>query len=98
MSSGKRLAIAPCPTDVAERLATEAGIGRVLADALTRRGWTDPGDVRDFLALVGSLHDPLLLGDAAVAIPLLQSAISARLPIAVHGDYDADGVCATALL
>ena len=98
MSSGKRLAIAPCPTDVAERLATEASIGRVLADALTRRGWTDPGDVRDFLALEGSLHDPLLLGDAAVAIPLLQSAISARLPIAVHGDYDADGVCATALL
>ena len=98
MTSGKRLSIEPCPTQASARLEQEAGIGRVLADALTRRGWTDPDEVRDFLELEGSIHDPLLLADAAIAIPLIQSAISARTPIAVHGDYDADGVCATALL
>jgi single-stranded-DNA-specific exonuclease len=98
MTTGKRLSIAPCPPGVALRLQEEAGIGRVLADALTRRGWSDPADVDAFLTMEGSLHDPLLLGDAAVAIPLLQDAISRRTPIAVHGDYDADGVCATALL
>lgn len=98
MSSGKRLLIAPAPNGVSERLRREVGIGRVLADALTRRGWTDPAEVRSFLEMEGSLHDPLLLGDAAIAIPVLQQAITERTRIAVHGDYDADGVCATALL
>jgi len=98
VTSGKRLSIEPCPTAASERLEREVGIGRVLADSLTRRGWTDPDEVRAFLEMEGSIHDPLLLADASVAIPLIQSAISARLPIAVHGDYDADGVCATALL
>ena len=98
MTSGKRLSIDPCPTLVSARLEQEVGIGRVLADALTRRGWTDPDEVRAFLDLEGSIHDPLLLADAVIAIPLIQAAISGRTPIAVHGDYDADGVCATALL
>jgi single-stranded-DNA-specific exonuclease len=98
MTSDTRLTIAPCPTAVSDRLVREVGIGRVLADALTRRGWGEPGDVRAFLEMEGSLHDPLLLADAAIAIPQIQAAIAARIPIAVHGDYDADGVCATALL
>jgi single-stranded-DNA-specific exonuclease len=98
VTSGKRLSIEPCATGASARLEQEVGIGRVLADALTRRGWTDPDEVRAFLELEGSIHDPLLLADAAIAIPLIQAAISARTPIAVHGDYDADGVCATALL
>ncbi len=98
MSSGKRLIIPPCATADSQRLVESVGISRVLADALVRRGWTDPAAVIDFLELEGSLHDPLLLGDASVAIPLLQTAIVDRAQIVVHGDYDADGVCATALL
>ena len=98
MSSGKRLIIPPCSTADAQRLVESVGVSRVLADALVRRGWTDPTVVRDFLELEGSLHDPLLLGDAGLAIPLLQSAITEHKQIVVHGDYDADGVCATALL
>ncbi|MGI9117387.1 MAG: single-stranded-DNA-specific exonuclease RecJ [Gaiellales bacterium] len=98
MSSGKRLEIAPCPIDASDALQRGAGISRVLADTLVRRGWTDPGEVEAFLRMEGGLHDPLLLGDAVVAIPLIRDAIAARTPIAVHGDYDADGVCATALL
>ncbi|MGI9188443.1 MAG: DHH family phosphoesterase, partial [Gaiellales bacterium] len=98
MTTGKRLTIERCPTAVSAQLERDVGIGRVLADALTRRGWTEPDAVRAFLEMEGSLHDPLLLADAAVAIPQIQAAISARTPIAVHGDYDADGVCATALL
>ena len=92
------MVIPPCATADSQRLVESVGISRVLADSLVRRGWTDAGAVRDFLDLEGSLHDPLLLGDTSVAIPLLQSAITDRLQIVVHGDYDADGVCATALL
>ncbi len=98
MSSGKRLVIGPCPVAAADALRAELGCSRVLADAMVRRGWTDPTAVRTFLDLEGPLHDPLLLGDAAVAIELLVAAIAERRRIAVHGDYDADGVCATALL
>ena len=98
MSSGKRLAIAPCPTAAADAVAQGAGVSRVLADALVRRGMTDPAEVIAFLDVEGSLHDPLLLGDAVAAVARIRAAIEARRPIAVHGDYDADGVCATALL
>jgi hypothetical protein len=80
VTSGKRLSIDPCPTLVSARLEQEVGIGRVLADALTRRGWTDPDEVRAFLDLEGSIHDPLLLADAAIAIPLIQAAIAGRTP------------------
>ena len=98
MSSGVRLSIAPCPPEAADALARDVGISRILADALVRRGMTDAAAVAAFLELEGPLHDPLLLGDAAIAIPRLQEAIARRERIAVHGDYDADGVCATALL
>ena len=98
MSSGKRLSIAPCPVDRVDALVGALGVSRVLAEALVRRGMDDPAEVGAFLAMEGSLHDPLRLGDAARAVPLIREAIAARTPIAVHGDYDADGVCATALL
>ena len=42
-------------------------------------------------------HDPFLLGDMAAACDAIRAAIAAGKRICVHGDYDADGVCATAL-
>ncbi len=43
-------------------------------------------------------HDPFLLGDMAAArSTTIKRAIAAGKRICVHGDYDADGICATAL-
>ena len=98
MSSVRRLQFGPCSTAASERLQRELAISRVLADAMVRRSRSEPDEVRAFFELEGSLHDPLLLGDSAQAIVILQRAISERRRIVVHGDYDADGVCATALL
>jgi len=98
MSSAKRFEIGPCAVDDVQQLRDELGVSRVLAETLVRRGWTDPQAVRVLLDSEGSLHDPLALGDAAQAIPLIQAAITARQRIVVHGDYDADGVCATVVL
>ena len=98
MSPGKRLQFAPCPGTQVATLQRELGLTRVLAEAMVRRGRTDPAQVLAFLELEGSLHDPLLLGDARLAITILRDAIAARGRIVVHGDYDADGVCATAIL
>ena len=42
-------------------------------------------------------HDPFLLGDMAGAVERIRAAIEAGKRICVHGDYDVDGICATAL-
>jgi single-stranded-DNA-specific exonuclease len=92
-----RWLIAPCPPDLADGLATELGVHRATAEALVRRGHSDAGDCRAFLDLDGPLHDPMLLGDMAAACDRLVAAITAGERVCVHGDYDADGICATAL-
>lgn len=44
------------------------------------------------------LHNPMLLFGMDKALPLLKAAIARRAPIIVYGDYDCDGVCASAIL
>ena len=44
------------------------------------------------------LSDPLLLAGMADAVDRLSSAIAKREMILVHGDYDVDGMCSTALM
>jgi len=89
--------IAPCPPAELRRLRDELGVSATLAAVLVRRGYDDPDEARTFLegALPG--HDPLALGDMAGAVALIRAAVSTNKRIAVHGDYDADGVCATTL-
>ncbi len=89
--------IAACPTGEVRALAEELGVTPTLASILVRRGYADPAAARAFL--VGALpgHDPLALGDMAEAVERIRAAIAAGTRICVHGDYDADGICATAL-
>lgn len=89
--------------------ALERERGRVLAralklpgcagEALVRRGLLEVPDAERALS-VGreDLHDPALLPDATDAARRLCAAIDAQERIVVHGDYDADGICGTALL
>ena len=44
------------------------------------------------------LHDPMQLFGMEKALPIIRSAIDRRAPIVIYGDYDCDGVCATAIL
>jgi len=86
-------------TDVggAAALARDLGIGELVATVLVRRGYREPEHARRFLAAEDGPHDPLLLGDMAVACERLRAAVAAGERICVHGDYDVDGICATAL-
>lgn len=69
-------------------------LGRVLA----ARGFREANMVRDFLRpSLERLHDPLALPDMQAAVDRLEAAIEAAETIFVHGDFDADGMCATAL-
>ena len=64
---------------------------------LVRRGYDDPAEARAFLEGAPPGHDPFLLGDMAAGVDAIKIAIAAGTRICVHGDYDADGICATAL-
>lgn len=44
------------------------------------------------------LHDPFLFKDMTTACEIIFKAIEAQKNIVIHGDYDADGVCAAAIL
>src|SRR6476620_3688771 len=89
--------IRPCPHRQASGLAKELGLSEITAGVLVRRGYGDPEIARAFLAGEQPLHDPLLLGDMAVAVERIRAAIAAGKRICVHGDYDVDGICATVL-
>jgi single-stranded-DNA-specific exonuclease len=87
----------PCVYGEVRALAAELSLDEVTASVLVRRGYGSPGDARRFLdgALPG--HDPFALGDMREAVETITAAIEAGARICVHGDYDADGICATAL-
>jgi single-stranded-DNA-specific exonuclease len=66
---------------------------------LYNRGLVDPVAAAGFVA--GTAHfptDPFLLKDMHLAVERLHMAIEGGERIAVYGDYDADGVTATALM
>ncbi len=78
-------------------LVRELGISGVTASVLVRRGYGDPMRAQAFLEARLPGHDPFLLGDMAEASEAIRAAVTAGKRICVHGDYDADGICATAL-
>ncbi len=89
--------IAPCPPGELRRLEDELGITATLASVLVRRGYADPASARAFLEAALPGHDPFLLGDMREAVATIRAAVDEGKRICVHGDYDADGICATAL-
>ena len=92
-----RWTIRDCDLEQVETLTREAGVGDVTARVLVRRGLTDPGAVQAFLDAEDPRHDPSLLGDMAAAVARIRRAVADGERICVHGDYDVDGICATAV-
>ncbi len=90
-----RLSVTPYEFAAAARLAADLGCSHVLAQVLVRRGLGEPETARAFLT-AGATH-PLGAwpGLDAVAERILAHR-GAR--ITVHGDYDVDGICSTAIL
>ena len=89
--------IADCPAERVATLVDALEVSETTASVLVRRGLADVDDARAFLegALPG--HDPFLLGDMRAAVETIRAAVASDRRICVHGDYDADGICATAL-
>ena len=97
MSSGPWRLRGTAEREQVEALALELGLSPVTAGVLVRRGYGDPVAARSFLEAELPEHDPFLLGDMREACESIRAAVAAGKRIRVHGDYDADGICATAL-
>jgi single-stranded-DNA-specific exonuclease len=92
-----RLELAPYDLGAALKLERELGIGHVLAQVLVRRGLTEPLEARAFLEPTDN-HDPLAFDGIEDVLETIRSHIEAGSRIVVHGDYDVDGICATAIM
>jgi single-stranded-DNA-specific exonuclease len=89
--------LAPAPFAATVRLEQELGLSHVMAQVLARRGFADPATARAFLE-AGERHQPAAFSGIAAAVELVLSHVRRGSVITVHGDYDCDGVCSTAIL
>ncbi|KAA0274718.1 MAG: single-stranded-DNA-specific exonuclease RecJ [Chloroflexi bacterium] len=71
----------------------------LLRQVLYNRGFADDPSARAFLRGEPNINtDPFQLTDMRAAVERIRFAVQTNEPIAIYGDYDVDGVTATALL
>ena len=95
----KRWCYRPYDPSVADRIAAQAKLPRLLAVLLAQRGVESPDDVDAFLdPRLEHLLDPLLMTGMSAAVDRIREAVDNDEKILVYGDYDVDGTTATVLL
>ena len=91
------LEIPPAPFAAVTALERELGCSHAVAQVLVRRGLADAVAARDWLA-GAERHPAEAFGGMPEAVRSILGHTEARTRIVVHGDYDVDGVCSTAVL
>jgi single-stranded-DNA-specific exonuclease len=88
-----------CNDEAAGRLADALKISPVVARLLAIRGIDEPESAQRFLhPSLDHLHDPFRLADMPVAVDRILLALAQKERIAIHGDYDVDGITSTVIL
>jgi len=90
-------AVEPYSYAEARVLSEELGLSEPVAVTLVRRGYRTPEQARSFLA-ADETHPPSAFAGMDLAVERVLAAIAEGRRITVHGDFDVDGVCATALM
>ena len=89
----------PCDDAQAAALASALDLHPTVARLLCLRGFDDPEKAQRFLQpSLDHLHDPFRLTGMMAAVERLEQAIARRERIAIHGDYDVDGITSTVIL
>jgi single-stranded-DNA-specific exonuclease len=89
----------PCNDAQAATLAAALNLHPTVARLLCMRGFTDPETADRFLnPSLEHLHDPFRLADMDRAVVRLERALAQGERIAIHGDYDVDGITSTVIL
>src|SRR5256714_652067 len=96
---GPRWDMQPCDDAATASLAAALAIEPAVARLLCQRGLSDPEVAGRFLKpSLDHLHDPMRLADMGVAVDRILAAIARKERIAIHGDYDVDGITSTVIL
>jgi single-stranded-DNA-specific exonuclease len=89
----------PADETLVQATASALQVPPVIARLLCQRGLHDPDAARAFLQpALTQLHDPFLLLGMREAVDRLLGAIARQERIAIHGDYDVDGITSTVIL
>ncbi len=80
------------------KLADALGLPLVAAMVLAGRGLVDPLQAQRFIDCDADIPDPFLFAHMEGAVEAISSAIDRGDRVVIHGDYDADGITATALM
>ena len=94
----KKWSLSSIDKEQAALLAESFSIDPFIALMLVSRGITQPMDIDEFFSNDVVLSNPFEIRDMDKAVERIRPAIESKEKIAVFGDYDADGVTATALL
>ena len=85
--------------NIAQNLATEAGLQPLVARLLVARGVTTADDAHRFLKpSVEHLHSPYEMLGMKTAVERLRRAIANNERVLIYGDYDVDGTTAVVIL
>ncbi len=94
-----RWEVQPADEAASTALAEALRISPIVARLLCQRGLGDVEAASRFLnPSLAHLHDPLRLADMGVAVDRILAATARREKIAIHGDYDVDGITSTVIV
>ncbi len=85
--------------DLADRISRELEIPLLVSRLLVARGMRDAASVHGYLHPdLRQLHDPFLMDGMDAAVKRVTEAMEGNEVLGIHGDYDTDGITATALM
>ena len=97
--SQKKWIISPLNIELQKEISNSLRISPVLSQLLINRGLADVESARTFIqSSLSSLSDPMLLPDMEKSSKRIIDALSKGEKVTVYGDYDVDGISATALM
>ncbi len=95
----KKWNVFPEDKELQKKLANELNVSLITAQVLINRNIVSSEQAHFFYrANLSELHSPFLLKNVKIAVQRIKKAIAEKERIMVYGDYDADGITATALL
>ncbi len=94
----KKWEVASGDKELASELSEKFNINPFVSLLLVSRGFNNEKSFSDFISDNDNLEDPFLLKDMDKAVNRLMKAVDNGEKITIYGDYDCDGVTATALL
>ncbi|HSX48398.1 MAG TPA: single-stranded-DNA-specific exonuclease RecJ [Candidatus Nanoarchaeia archaeon] len=77
-----------------------ASVNPIVKQILVSRGYDKPDELKRFMNpdYEKDLHDPLLLTDMKAAVKRILEAVKSKQKIVIYGDYDIDGITASAVM